>query len=298
MDIAVTGSSGMIGTRLVAALESAGHRVLRVVRRPSERPTSEEVTWDPAAGTIDATAFEGLDAVVHLAGEGIGDKRWTPEQKERIRTSRTLGTGLLATTLAGLTRPPRRLLSGSAIGIYGDTADRSVDESSPIGSGFLPDLCRDWEGAAAPAMEAGISTAFLRTGIVLSTDGGALAKQLPFFKFGLGGRCGSGHQYQSWIAIDDEISAIVWLLDAEVTGPVNLTAPDAVTNAEFTKALGRALHRPTTVIPMIGPRVLYGRELADTLLLESQRVTPAKLVEGGYDYRFPELDTALAHLLA
>ncbi|MFN8050885.1 MAG: TIGR01777 family oxidoreductase [Acidimicrobiales bacterium] len=297
MDIAITGSSGLIGTRLVAALESEGHRVLRIVRRASDRPTADEAIWDPSAGAIDATALEGLDAVVHLAGEGIAERRWTPEQKARISDSRSAGTTLIANTLASLTRPPRRLLSGSAIGIYGDTAARPTDESSPVGTGFLPDVCLAWEAAAQPAIDAGISTAFLRTGIVLSTDGGALAKQLPFFKAGLGGRSGSGRQYQSWIAIDDEIASIVWLLSSDITGPVNLTAPNPVTNAEFAKALGAALHRPTTVIPMIGPRLLYGRELADTLLLESQRILPAKLESGGYQFRFPELDAALAHVL-
>jgi uncharacterized protein (TIGR01777 family) len=297
MDIAITGSSGLIGTRLIAALEGAGHRVLRVVRQPSEPRTADEAYWDPVAGTIDSTALEGLDAVVNLAGEPIAEKRWTPEQKHRIVSSRVESTSLLARTLAGLQRPPARLLSGSAIGFYGDTADRPTDESAPAGTGFLCDLCLDWEGAAAPAAEAGIATTFLRTGIVLSPDGGALGAQLPFFRWGLGGRSGNGRQYQSWIAIDDEVGAIVWLLDAGIDGPVNLTAPNPVTNAELAKALGRALHRPTTVIPMVGPRLLYGRELADQLLLESQRIVPTRLLEGGYPFRFDVLDAALAHLL-
>lgn len=298
MDIAITGSNGLIGTRLVSELTTLGHRVLRVVRRPSERPSGDEALWDPERGTIDAAALEGIDAVVHLAGEGIAEKRWTAEQRERIRTSRTVGTTLLATTLASLDRPPARLLSGSAIGIYGDTGDRATDESGPAGRGFLPDVCIEWEASAGPAIDAGISTAFLRTGIVLSPDGGALAKQLPFFRVGLGGRSGNGRQYQSWISIDDEVSAIVWLLTATVEGPVNLTAPAPVTNAQFAKTLGRVLHRPTTIIPMIGPRVLFGRELADTLLLESQRIIPAKLGSAGFEFDHTTLDSALQHLLA
>lgn len=279
MDIAITGASGLIGTPLVAKLTADGHRVLRLVR--STPPTtadsrgSDTTVWDPVAGTIDAAALEGLDAVIHLAGAGIGDKRWTDEQKQILRTSRTLGTGLLARTLAGLDRPPGHLLSGSAIGYYGDTGDRSTDESGAAGSDFLAGICVDWEAAAQPAVDAGIPTTFLRTGIVLSPDGGALGKQLLPFKLGLGGRAGSGRQYQSWISVDDELGAISFLLDhPEITGPVNLTAPDPVTNAQFTKALGKALHRPTTVLPMFGPRLLFGRELVDTLLLSSQRIAP------------------------
>ena len=297
MDIAITGSSGLIGTRLASRLERDGHRVLRVVRRPSERPNSDEAVWDPARGTIDRDALEGIDAVVHLAGEGIGEKRWTPEQKAAIRDSRLDGTTLLATTLAALNRRPARLLSGSAIGIYGDTGDRATDERGPVGTGFLPDLCLAWEDAARPAVDAGISTAYLRTGVVLSPDGGALAKQLPFFKAGLGGRSGNGRQYLSWITIDDHIDAVVSLLTSDVVGPVNLTAPHPVTNSVFVKALGRVLHRPTTVIPMFGPRMLFGKELADTLLLESQRILPAVLEGAGHRFSHPTVDVALAHLL-
>lgn len=298
MDVAITGSSGLIGTHLRRALESAGHRVLRVVRRASGSPATDEALWDIEAGTIDAAAFEGIDAVVHLAGEGIGEQRWTPEQKRRIRESRTQGTALLASTLAGLQRPPSRLLSGSAVGYYGDTGDRPTDETGRAGTGFLPDVVVAWEAAAAPATDAGIATTFLRTGVVLSPKGGALARQVPFFKFGLGGRSGSGRQYVSWIDIDDHLAATIWLLDADVDGPVNLTAPNPVTNAEFSATLGRALKRPTTIIPMFGPRLLFGRELADTLLLESQRVVPARLLDAGFEFRYPKLDASLAHLLS
>lgn len=298
MDIAITGSSGLIGTKLVAHLEADGHRVLRVVRRASDRPGADEARWDPTSGTIDGQALEGIDAVIHLAGEGIADKRWTADQKQRIRDSRTEGTTLLTTTLAGLSRPPKRLLSGSAIGFYGDTGQRPTDETGPAGTGFLPDLVLDWEAAAQPAVEAGIPTAFLRTGVVLSPDGGSLAAQLPFFKLGLGGRSGNGRQFISWIDIDDHIDAVTSLIASDVTGPVNLTAPNPVTNAQFAKALGRVLHRPTAIIPMFGPRILFGKELADTLLLESQRIIPAVLDRAGHEFSYPTIDASLTHLLA
>lgn len=298
MDIAVTGSTGLIGSALVAHLRSKGHRVLRLVRSaPTDGPDTDTAKWDPAAGTIDAGALEGIDAVVHLAGESIAERRWTPEQKERIRSSRERTTTLLTTTLSALASPPRTLLSGSAIGIYGDTGATVTDETGPLGSDFLASVCIDWEEAARPAAEAGIRTVFLRTGIVLSAEGGALAKQLPFFKFGLGGKLGSGRQYQSWISLDDHIAATTWLLDGKTSGPVNLTAPEPVTNAEFTKALGRQLHRPTTIIPLIGPRTLYGRELVDALLLTSQRVVPKVLLDGGFRFTHTKLEDALQQLV-
>ena len=294
MDVAITGASGLIGRALTDHLTGAGHRVLRLVRSGDQPDTAR---WDPEAGTIDAEALEGIDAVVHLAGEGIGEKRWTPEQKARIRSSRVSGTTLVATTLASLRRPPTAFLSGSAIGWYGDTGDRAVDESAPAGTDFLATLCVDWEAATAVAEAAGIRTVHLRTGIVLSPDGGALGRQLPFFRLGLGGKVGSGRQYQSWISLLDEVRAITWLLGSDVAGPVNLTAPHPVTNAEFTKALGRAVHRPTTVLPIAGPRLLLGRELADALLLTSQRVLPAALSAAGFEFVHPALDGALGDLL-
>ncbi len=299
MDIAITGASGLIGTALGAALRAAVHAVLPVVRPQTtvERRPEQSIVWDPEAESIDAGAFEGLDAVVHLAGEGIGERRWTDEQKSRILRSRTVGTGLLAAALAGLQKPPPVLLSGSAVGYYGDTGDTVTDESGQPGDDFAARVCVAWEAAARPAQDAGIRVAFLRTGIVLSTDGGALARQLPAFRFCLGGRAGSGRQWQSWISIEDEVGAIVHLLSSEVSGPVNLTAPNPVTNAEFTKALGAVLHRPTTILPMFGPRLLFGRELADSLLLTSQRVVPAVLETTGYEFRHPELRGALEDLL-
>jgi len=293
VDIAITGSSGLIGSALSRRLSDAGHRVLRVVRPSSANTSGDTITWDPAAGSIDAAGLEGLDAVVNLAGEGIGERRWTPEQKQRILDSRVRGTTLLAATLAELDRPPAVLLSGSAIGVYGDTGDRAVDETRAPGSDFLAKVCVEWEGATTAASEAGIRTVLLRTGIVLDADGGALGKQLTFFRLGLGGRSGSGRQYWSWITLTDEVAAIEFLLTADVSGPVNLTAPNPSTNAEFARTLGRVLGRPTTVIPMIGPRLLLGRELADSLLLTSQRVLPGVLESAGFSFADPELEAAL-----
>lgn len=296
MDIAVTGASGLIGSALTRSLTDHGHRVLRLVRR--DGGGADTVRWDPVAGTIDAAGLEGIDAVVHLAGEGIGEKRWSADQKERIRTSRTLGTALVARTLAGLQSPPKVLLSGSAIGFYGDTGDRVVDETAPAGTDFLASVCVEWEAAAAPAVEAGVRTAFLRTGIVLTPDGGALGKVLPIYRLGGGGRSGSGRQWWSWIALADQVAAMEFLLTAEVSGPVNMVAPNPVTNAEYVKALGKVLHRPTTVTPMLGPRLLLGRELADSLLLTSTRVAPAALVAAGFTFGQPDLDGALRSVLA
>jgi uncharacterized protein (TIGR01777 family) len=296
MDVAITGASGLIGTALVGLLRAEGHRPIRLVRRAASG--ADEITWDPAGGTIDAASLEGVGAVVHLAGAGIGDKRWSDAYKREILESRTLGTGLLARTLAGLDRRPAAFLSGSAIGFYGAHGDEEFDETSPAGSGFLADVVQAWEGAAAPAAEAGIRTAFLRTGIVLSPAGGALKKQLPIFKSGLGGRFGSGRAWQSWISIDDEVGAIVFLLDATVAGPVNLTAPNPVTNAEFTKVLGTVLRRPTAMpIPSFGPKLLLGREAADALLFTGQRVLPRVLESAGYRFADPQLEGALRRLL-
>jgi hypothetical protein len=307
MDIAVTGSTGLIGRRLVQDLADTGHRVLRLVRPGSSSTGSssggtssggtDTATWDPAAGTIDAAALEGIDGVVHLAGEGIAEKRWTDEQQRRILTSRTDGTTVLAEALAKLERPPGVFLSGSAVGYYGDTGDRPTDESAGPGDDFPARVCVQWEAAAAPAVDAGIRVAYLRTGIVLDAEGGALGRQLPFFKLGLGGRAGPGTQYLSWITLNDEVRAIRFLLEADVSGPVNLTAPNPVTNAEFTKALGRVLGRPTTILPMAGPRLLFGRELADNLLLTSQRVVPAALEAAGFVFEDPEIEPALRAVL-
>lgn len=295
MKIAITGSSGLLGTALRGRLTADGHQVVPIVRRAA---SEGEVAWDPTAGTIDAAGLEGVDGVVNLAGAGIGDERWDDERKRVLVESRTVSTDLLARTLAGLDRPPAVLLSGSAIGYYGDRDDEVLTETSAPGDEFLSGLCVAWEAATAPAEEAGIRTAHLRTGIVLSDDGGALAKMLLPFKLGIGGRLGSGRQWMSWISIDDHVRAMCHLLDADVRGPVDLTAPAPVRNVDFTKALGRELGRPTILpIPKIGPRLLLGKELAQTLLYESQRVLPAVLETSGFEFRHPAIEDALAAVL-
>lgn len=297
MKIAISGSSGLIGSALARSLRLDGHEVLPLVRRPVA-DGEQAVRWDPAAGTIDAPALDGVDGVVNLSGAGIGDKRWTDEYKREVLESRTRSTDLLARTIAGLERPPTVFVSGSAMGIYGDTGDTAVTEESPVGHDFLADVCTRWETAAGPASDAGIRVTFPRTGIVLSPHGGALAKLLPLFRLGVGGRMGSGRQWWSWISLDDEVGAIRWLLDHDVTGPVNLTAPGPVTNAEMTKVLGRVLHRPTVVpVPSFGPKLLLGGELADSLLFTSQRVLPAVLEAQGYPFAHPTLEGALRALL-
>jgi uncharacterized protein (TIGR01777 family) len=295
MDVLISGSSGLIGTALATSLRSHGHRVISLVRREA---TDEEVSWDPGAGGIDAEGIEGLDAVIHLAGAGIGDHRWTDAYKAEILTSRTRSTALLSSTLAKLQRPPKVFLSGSAIGYYGDRGDEELTESSGAGHGFLSDVCVQWEAAAAPASEAGVRTARLRTGIVLSAEGGALAKQLPLFRFALGGRFGRGKQWQSWIAMDDHVRAVEHLLTAEVAGPVNLTAPNPVTNADFAATLGHVMGRPALLpIPKFGPSLLLGSELAQSLLYDSARVLPAALTASSFEWSTPTLDDALHGIL-
>jgi uncharacterized protein (TIGR01777 family) len=295
MRVAITGSTGLIGTALRGALEGAGHTAVPVVR---SEPAPGEIGWAPSQGRIDAAGFVGVDAVVHLAGAGIGDKRWTDERKRVLVESRTESTALLASALAGLDGGPKVLLSASGIDYYGDRGDEVLTEESSAGSGFLPELCIAWEEAAAPAVDAGIRTAFLRSGIVQTPDGGALAKTLLPFKLGLGGRIGSGDQWWSWIAVDDEVGAILHLLETDVHGPVNLTAPEPVTNRHYTKALGRELGRPTVVpIPSFGPKLLLGAELAETLLYQSKRVVPAVLERSGYRFRHRTIEGCLAAVL-
>jgi uncharacterized protein len=296
MKVAITGSSGLIGSSLVGALRGAGHTALRLVRH--DHPGPDEVAWDPDAGTIDAAALEGVDAVVNLAGAGIGDQRWTDERKRLILESRVRSTTLLCETLAGLDRRPAVLLSASGVDYYGDTGDAVITEEAPPGEGFLTDVCLQWEGATAAAQSAGIRTVLLRTGIVQSADGGALKKTLLPFKLGIGGRLGSGQQWWSWISIDDHVRAMLHLIDSDVTGPANLTAPNPVTNQEYTKALGRELGRPTLLpIPSFGPRLLLGKELADTLLQSSHRVVPAVLEASGFEFRHPSIELCLAAVL-
>lgn len=296
MRVAITGSTGLIGSALTAHLQSLGHEVIRVVR---SNPSGSDVSWSPAEGRIDPGALDGVDAVVHLAGAGIGDKRWTDDYKRELLESRTKGTTLISEAIASATDGPSVLLSGSAIGIYGARGDQELTEISAPGEGFLADICIQWEQATSAAEAAGVRVVHLRTGIVLSAKGGALKKQLPLFKFGLGGKMGSGDQWQSWISIDDEVAAITHLLTADTRGAVNLTAPNPVTNAEFTDTLGDVLHRPTVLpIPKFGPKLLLGGELAENLLFSGQRVLPAVLnADAGFTFQHPDLATALRALL-
>lgn len=292
MRIVVSGASGLIGSALVPRLDAAGHRVTRLVRRSAGTGESQ---WDPNRGVIDGAVIDGADAVIHLAGAGIGDKRWSNSYKREILDSRVKSTKLLASVIAGAAKRPAVFLSGSAIGFYGARGDEVLDESSRAGDGFLADVCKQWEDAAA---NAGTRTVFLRTGIVLSPKGGALKKQLPLFQLGLGGKFGRGDQWQSWISLDDEVAAITYLLTANVSGAVNLTAPAAVTNAEFARVLGTVLRRPAVLpVPSFGPKMLLGGELADALLFTGQRVIPRVLSGAGFQFAHPTLEIALRALL-
>jgi uncharacterized protein (TIGR01777 family) len=268
-----------------------------VVRR-QVRSDESALRWDPDAGTIDADGLEGADAVVNLAGAGIGDSRWSESRKRVLVESRTRSTALLVGALAGLDLKPRVLVSASAIGIYGERADEILTEQSPPGNDFLASLCVHWEAKVAPAADAGIRVVCARTGVVLSRQGGALPKLLPLFKLGLGGRFGSGAQWWSWIALDDEIRAIVWVLENDVCGPVNLTAPNPITNREFTRVLGTILSRPARFpVPAFGPRLLLGSERAEALLLTSARVRPAVLVSSGFTFSHTSLEAGLRDML-
>ncbi len=299
MRILVSGSSGLIGSALLPFLLADGHAVTRLVRSKGAGGDEGSILWDPQAGMIEAQALEGFDAVVHLAGENIAGGRWTAARKARIRDSRVKGTQLLAMTLAGLARPPRVLVTASAVGYYGDRGDQLLAEESPPGKGFLAELCREWEMAADPARAKGVRVVNLRIGLVLSGTGGALARMLPAFKLGVGGLIGSARQYWSWIAIDDLVGAIHQALATEsLCGPVNAVAPRAVTNREYTKTLGRVLSRPTIFpLPAFAARLALG-EMANELLLASQRLEPACLVASGYKFLYPELEDALRHVLA
>ncbi len=297
MKILVSGSSGVLGSALLPFLTAAGHSVTRLVRAEA-RVGAPEIWWDPAGGYLNPATVEGFDAVVHLAGENLAAHRWRSEFKARIKESRVKGTRLLAETLAKLSHPPQVLVSSSAIGYYGDRGDEVLLEESASGAGFLAEVCRDWEAATEPAAQKGIRVITLRTGFVLSASGGGLAKMLPAFRMGAGGVIGTGRQYMSWIAIDDLVAAILHaIVQDSVRGPVNAVAPNPVTNREFTKTLGRVLSRPTIFpVPAFAARLAFG-EMADELLLSSQRVTPAKLLASGFTFQFPDLAPALRHLL-
>jgi uncharacterized protein len=297
MIVAITGSSGLVGTALTDALEANGQLVKRLVRRPV-RDQENEIRWDPEENSIDAAALDGVDAVVHLAGESLAAHRWTAAFKQRIRDSRLRGTQLLSETLARLTTKPTVFISASAVGFYGDRGDEPLDESAGPGSGFLADVCRDWEAATGAARDVGIRVVNLRLGVVLSPKGGALAQMLTPFKLGAGGVIGNGRQYLSWIAIDDLVAAIRFALRNDLlAGPVNAVAPSPVTNREFTTALGRVLGRPTVMsMPAFAARLAFG-EMADEMLLSGARVEPRKLTAAGFTFQYPELEPALRSLL-
>ncbi|MEU6648919.1 TIGR01777 family oxidoreductase [Streptomyces sp. NPDC046900] len=289
--IAVAGASGLIGSALTRSLAADGHEVVRLVRR--EAHGENEVCWNPEGQYVDATGLLGCDAVVNLAGAGVGDHRWTDAYKKTLRDSRVLGTAALAEAVASLPEPPHVFVSGSAIGYYGETGDREVDEKAPPGDGFLSSMCVEWEEAAAPAQEAGVRTVFARTGLVVAREGGAWGRLFPLFKAGLGGRMGDGGQYWSFISLHDEVAAIRHLIDREdLSGPFNLTAPQPLTNREITAAMGRVLHRPTLfTAPASALRVALGEMAGD--VLGSVRVVPTRLLESGFSFAFPGIEDAL-----
>lgn len=298
MNVLVSGSSGLLGGALISELHSRGHRAVRLVR--SEGYSGDAVSWDPSAGIIDAEALQRFrcEAVVHLAGESIFGLRWTSSKKQRILESRIEGTRLLSKTLAGLPEPPRVMVSASASGYYGSRGSEVLTEDSSPGDLFLSRVCREWEAASQPASEAGIRVANTRFGLVLSPDGGALGTTLPIFKLGGGGKVGDGAQFWPWVALDDVTGAMVHALENDsVEGPVNVSAPNPLTNAEYTRILGRVLGRPT-VLPLPAPaaRAMLG-QMADELLLASARMQPERLRQTGYEFRFTELEPALRHLL-
>lgn len=300
MRVLVSGSHGLIGSALVESLERDGHEVTRLIRGRLPRPGAREAAWDPKEGTIDEAALEGHDAVVHLAGAGLGDHRWTSEYKKEILESRVRGTLILTHALAKLEHKPLVLVSGSAVGYYGDRGDDEMTEESGPGAGFLAEVVRQWEAAALPAKEADIRTVYLRSGIVQSAKGGGLKKLLLPFKLGLGGRFGTGKQWLSWVHIDDEVGAIRSALEHDsLTGPLNSTAPNPVTIGQYAEALGRAVHRPAKIpTPTFALKAMLGGEMTDEMLLGGQRVLPAKLQAAGYAFKYPELDEALADALA
>jgi uncharacterized protein (TIGR01777 family) len=292
--IAITGSSGLIGSALSTALAGAGHDLLHVVRRAPTGP--EEVQWDIASGSIDADRLLGVEAIVHLAGENIG-QRWSDDVRRKVLDSRVQGTRLIAETAAGLESRPV-LVCASATGYYGDRGDEIVDEGSVPGTGFLADVVEAWEAAAEPARAAGLRTVHLRQGIVLSKDGGALARMLLPFKLGTGGRVGSGRQWWSWVSLEDAVAAYLFALEQPLAGPVNVVAPGAVRNQDFVKALGRALHRPTIFpLPAAAVKAAFG-EMGEEMLLAGQRVAPAKLEAAGFTFAQPDIESGLASALA
>ena len=298
MRVAVAGASGLIGTALVSHLESWGHQVVRLVRDRASRADDTRY-WNPATGDIDDDAFDGIEGVVNLAGAGIGDRRWSERRKRELRLSRVDSTELLVEAIAAAATPPSVLVAGSAVGFYGDRGDEVLDEQSGPGTGFLATLTADWEAAALGAESAGIRVALARTGLVVSDNAPFLTRMLPLFKLGLGGPLGNGRQWWPWIALEDEVRALAFLLEAEVSGPVNLCAPNPVTNKEFTQTLASILHRPAALaVPRLGPRLLLGKELADGLLFSSTKAHPLALDNAGFEFRHPDLHPVLEEALS
>jgi uncharacterized protein (TIGR01777 family) len=296
MKIAITGSRGLIGRQATKLLNARGHSLVRLVRQ--EITDQNEIFWNPDAGTIDSTKLEGIDALIHLAGENVASGRWTESKKAEIRQSRVTGTKLIAEAISQLKTPPKTFIAASAIGFYGNRGEETLTEKSPAGSGFLAEVCQEWEATCQSAANAGIRVCNLRFGVVLSTEGGALAKMLPPFLIGAGGPIGSGKQYMSWVAIDDVAQIILHALVTEsLSGPLNVVAPKPVTNADFSTALGKVLHRPAFMpLPDFAARLMFG-QMADELLLASAKVEPQKLQESGYKFIYPEIQAALAHVL-
>jgi len=298
MRILISGGSGLIGTALRRHLTEAGHQVVQLVR---STPAPGQMGWDPAAGRLDDAVFSGIDAVVNLSGAGVGDRRWTPQRKSEILSSRVGATRLLAETMAGLDRPPAVFVSGSAVGFYGDRGDAVLTEADGPGPGddFLVQVTTAWEEAAQPAMGGGVRTVLARTGIVLDATSGALGKMMLPFKLGIGGRLGGGGQWWSWISLSDEVRALTHLLASTLAGPVNLTAPNPVTNAEFTAAMGKAIHRPAVLpVPRVALDAVLGRELATALAFTSARVLPRRLLDDGFEFRHPYVAAGIAAALA
>ena len=299
MRILISGASGFIGSALADKLTSSGHRVIRLTRQPVSHG-QDAVHWDPTKGCLDAADLEGIDGVVHLAGEGIGDHRWTDGHKARVLDSRVRGTKLLAETIAGLIDPPSVMISGSAVGYYGyESGDREFTEEDPPGRGFLAKVVEQWEVSSAPAQRAGIRVVRTRSGVVLGPQGGALRRQLLPFKLGLGGNMASGRQYLSWITLADQVRAMEFLLERDdISGPVNLTSPQPVTNARFTRALGAALGRPTFMpVPSIAINLMFSSEMATEMIFGGQKVLPKRLQDAGFEFRDPDIESTLRRML-
>jgi len=302
MRVGITGASGLIGTELVSALKKRGDEVVLFVRPQTSRSSNEIIRWDPSSGLVDENDLKNagrFDAVIHLAGAGIGDKRWNEKRKKEILSSRTNSTNLLVSTLRSMPGGVPLLISGSAIGFYGNRDDEVLSETSTLGTGFLSEVCKEWEDAALKLDGEGSSVALLRTGIVMSRAGGALKKQLPLFKLGLGGKLGSGNQWISPISLNDEVRSILWILDKKLSGPFNLVSPEPITNSHLTSALGKILRRPTLfAVPKIALNTVLGSEMADQLVFSSTRVMPNQLLASGFTFQQRSISEIIQHSLS